>query len=336
MAREPQWITPDKDGWRCSLCPQACLWTDESPRGLCRVRGLMDGGPGLPGYGRCVSLSIDPIEKKPLYHFLPGSSILSTGPAGCNLSCTFCQNWTISQTDDAPTRYVAPKELAEMSLSRGSVGVAFTYTEPTIWFEYIEDVAPLVRSRGGAVVMVSNGFVSPEPLKRYLEITDAWNVDLKAWTDGFYQRLCGGHIAPVLRTIQAVAESPAHLEVTLLIIPGENDSPEEWRGMAEWLAENAGSDVPVHLSRYFPRYHHDGDVTPEGMLTDARDVFAEKLSHVYLGNVAEAPSDTLCPECGAVLIRRGGYRGRAAGVDEAGRCTSCGREVSVVCGVEES
>lgn len=329
MAREPEWVREEADGWRCTLCPQACLWNRKEPEGLCRVRGLVDGRPGLPGYGRCVSLAIDPMEKKPLYHFLPGSQILSTGPAGCNLSCTFCQNWTISQDDGAPTRYVSPADLAEMALSRGSRGVAFTYTEPTIWFEYIRDTAPLVRDGDGVVVMVSNGYVNPEPLAAYLEFTDAWNVDLKAWTDGFYSRLCGGHLKPVLRTIEAIAESPVHLEVTLLIIPGENDGPDEWEGMATWLAENAGPEVPVHLSRYFPRYRHDGEVTPESMLAEAREVFSRSLHHVYLGNVGGGVRDTVCPECGSVLVRRGGYRGSCVGVRD-GRCASCGSEVSVV------
>ena len=329
MARKPQWVEKEEGGWRCTLCPQACLWMDENPLGLCRVRGLEAGRPALPGYGQCVSLAIDPIEKKPLYHFLPGSSILSTGPAGCNLRCAFCQNWTISQDDGASTRYVAPQDLADMALNRGSDGVAFTYTEPTIWFEYIEDTAPLVRKAGGVVVMVSNGYVSPEPLKRYLELTDAWNVDLKSWTDGFYSRLCGGHLKPVLRTIRTIAQSPVHLEVTLLIIPGENDSPQEWDGMASWLADNAGPEVPVHLSRYFPNYRHDGEVTPESMLAEAMEVFARRLHHVYLGNVAGGVRDTVCPQCGRVLVRRRGYQGRTLGVKD-GRCTSCGAEVSVV------
>ncbi len=320
-------------GWQCLLCPRACLWNDGSPLGTCRIRGLVDGEPALPGYGQCVSLAIDPIEKKPLYHFLPGSRILSTGPAGCNLSCEFCQNWTISQNDGAPTRYVPPEELAEMALSRGSRGVAFTYTEPTIWYEYIEDTAPLVHDGGGAVVMVSNGYVSPEPLEQYLKLTDAWNVDLKSWTDGFYSRLCGGHLQPVLRTIRTVAASTAHLEVTLLIIPGENDGPEEWEGMAAWLAENAGPEVPVHLSRYFPHYRHDGEVTPKQMLAEAREVFSRRMHHVYLGNVAGGERDTVCPECGGVLVSRRGYQGSNVGVEE-GRCSSCGAEVSVVDRIE--
>ena len=329
MATRAEWVTAEEGGWRCSLCPQACFWTERNPMGLCRIRGLIDGEPSAPGYGQCVSLSVDPIEKKPLYHFLPGSSILSTGPAGCNLSCSFCQNWTISQTDGAPTRLVEPRELAGLAMSRGSIGVAFTYTEPTIWYEYIRDVAPLVRRMSGAVVMVSNGFVSPAPLKSYLQFTDAWNVDLKSWTDSFYRRLCGGSLAPVLRTIKTIAESPVHLEVTLLIIPGENDSPEEWRQMGEWLAENAGSQVPVHLSRYFPRYQHRGQPTPQTALRQAKEVFSEYMEHVYLGNVAGETPDTLCPRCGAVLVRRGGYTGRTVGVTR-GACGSCGAPVSVV------
>lgn len=330
MEREVEWVEREEAGWRCKLCPQHCLWNDKSPLGLCRVRGLVEGEPGLPGYGQCVSLSIDPIEKKPLYHFLPGSQILSTGPAGCNLRCDFCQNWTISQTDDTPTRFVSPDDLADLAFREGSRGVAFTYTEPTIWFEYIADVAPLVRERGGSVVMVSNGYVNPDPLERYLEITDAWNVDLKAWTERFYKERCKGHRDPVFDNIARISESDCHLELTFLVIPGENDDPEEWKSTASWLAENVGPKTVLHISRYFPSYRLKRSSTPVEKLRQAKEAFSEVLEYVYLGNVHFEQADTLCSSCGQVLVNRSGYRVRVSGVSDDGRCTSCGEPAPLV------
>ena len=323
-------------GWRCGLCPHFCLWSDPpdgSRLGLCRIRGLDGSGvPSALGYGECVSLAIDPIEKKPLYHFHPGSDVLSTGPAGCNLSCSFCQNWGISQSDSAGVRFVEPPVLAEFALSEGSSGVAFTYTEPTIWFEYIADVSPLVRDRGGYVVMVSNGFVNPGPLNELLELTDAWNIDLKAWSDDFYSRLCGGDRRAVMRSLEQVAASRCHLEVTFLVIPGENDDPREWEQMGRWLAEHAGSGTPLHISRYFPRYRLRRPPTPQDVLRKAEEVFGRHLDHVYLGNVPGG-SRTLCPECGSVLVNRGGYHGaNTSGLTDAGMCSSCGAATGIVVG----
>jgi len=328
ISREPSWIEATAGGAICRLCPHACAWTPVRPLGLCRVRGLQGGRPGLPGWGRCVSTALDPIEKKPLFHFLPGASILSTGPAGCNLSCSFCQNWSISQ-QESPTRLVMPRDLAAMALSDGSSGLAFTYTEPTIWFEYIAETAPLVRSMGGVVVMVSNGYVNPAPMKAYLEITDAWNIDLKGWSRDFYREVCGGERDVVLSSIVAVAASQAHLEITYLMIPGRNDDPADWVSMASWVADNAGSEVPFHISRYFPRYRMEAPPTPPETILRAVEVFSSKLRFVYPGNLpGDAP--TICPGCGAEAVRRSGWRVDASGLGRGGVCRSCGAGLGIV------
>lgn len=328
--REAEWFSRTEDGWRCVLCPRGCEFGENSTgRGMCKIRGVKEGIPYLPGYGECVSLSMDPIEKKPLYHFLPGSRILSTGPAGCNLTCDFCQNWNISQRDDVPTRFVPPDKLADLALSGGSTGIAFTYTEPTIWYEYITDTAPLVRDRGGAVVMVSNGEVNPRPLEKYLELTDAWNVDLKSWSSDFYSGHCTGSRETVLRTLSTLAASDCHLEVTFLVIPGENDDPVEWREMADWIAEECGKDTVFHISRYFPGYRLKREPTPIQTLTKAREVFSEKLDYVYLGNVSTDFSDTKCPSCGALCVDRKGLTVSPRGLRD-GKCASCGHDLNIV------
>jgi pyruvate formate lyase activating enzyme len=318
------------NGWRCLLCPIGCSFkSGSSALGRCGIRGLKNGAPFLPGYGECVSLSVDPIEKKPLYHFLPGTSILSTGPAGCNLTCDFCQNWSISQGRNVPTRFVSPSDLAELAMTGSSSGIAFTYTEPTIWYEYIADTAPLVRELGGSVVMVSNGEINPDPLQEYIKITDAWNVDLKSWSDEFYQKHCGGHRDTVLKTIKSLALSDCHLEITFLVIPEENDDPEEWEEMAGWIAGECGPETVLHISRYFPRYKLRQRPTDPETLLEARDVFSTKLDHVYIGNVSLGSSDTLCPSCGKLCIERSGWKIGTEGMLD-GNCASCGCKLNVV------
>ncbi|NOQ21913.1 MAG: AmmeMemoRadiSam system radical SAM enzyme [Candidatus Aegiribacteria sp.] len=330
MMRDPEWFMEDEKGWKCLLCPRGCSFkSNSSTLGHCRVRGLKDGKPYLPGYGECVSLIVDPIEKKPLYHFLPGSSILSTGPAGCNLTCDFCQNWSISQIRSVPTRYISPDDLAVMSMTGKSRGIAFTYTEPTIWFEYIADSAPLVRSRGGVVVMVSNGEINLDPLLQLIEITDAWNIDLKSWSDDFYKRLCGGRRDTVLQTIKTLAASSCHLEITFLIIPEENDDPVEWKEMAQWISGECGADTVLHISRYFPRYKLRQESTGIETLLKAREIFSEKLHHVYIGNVSLEKSNTFCSSCGALCIERSAWFVSTEGMLN-GKCVSCGHVLSIV------
>ncbi len=333
--REARWFARTRNGLRCELCPRGCTFAEGSTAlGLCRVRGVRDGKPYLPGYGECVSLSIDPIEKKPLYHFMPGMRILSTGPAGCNLTCDFCQNWTISQSPEVPTRYVAPDDLAELAMSRGSSGVAFTYTEPTIWYEYIMDTAPLVLEKGGAVVMVSNGEIRPEPLAELIRVTNAWNVDLKSWSEDFYMKHCTGSRKAVLETLETLAASECHLEVTFLVIPGENDDPQQWLEMARWLKDHCGRETVFHISRYFPRYMLNKEPTPLETLERAAEVFSQHLDHVYLGNVATDLSDTVCSSCGETCVSRNGFRVDTEGMREDGSCGNCGASLNIVTRVD--
>lgn len=264
---------------QCGICPRACVFSEENPVGFCGVRGL-----GNPGYGICTGLAIDPIEKKPLSRFKSGSTVLSTGPNGCNLTCAFCQNWRISQLKSPSAVYIPPNELVDLALSR-SDGIAYTYTEPTIWYEYILDTAPEVRKRGGIAVMVSNGYVNESPLRDLIRVTDAWNIDLKAFTGKFYKDLCGGDLETVKRSISILARSGCHLELTWLLIPGHNDDPEQVLRAAAWIAETAGPDTPLHLSRYFPTYRMNVPATPLQLLHDTAGIFREHLSDVILGNV---------------------------------------------------
>lgn len=276
--RSPEFTLKEEAGIRCLICPHRCLWTGSNPHGLCRVRG-----ESLSGYGRCIGMAVDPIEKKPLAMFRPGARLLSTGPPGCNLACSHCQNWQSSQ-GSPPTLFRTPAELAESAV-KCSDGIAFTYTEPVTWYEYVMDTAPMVRALGGIAVMVSNGYVNPEPLKRLISVTDAWNVDLKAWSDDFYRTNCGGTLQPVLETLVAIARSGVHLEVTYLVIPGENDSETDWDRAAAWLSENCGEETPLHVSRYFPRYRQTRPATSVECVFRAAEVFSGHLRNVFPGNV---------------------------------------------------
>ncbi len=276
--RSPEYVLNLDSGPRCLVCPHECIWNGGNPAGLCRVRGA-----DLSGYGQCIGMAVDPVEKKPLAMYRPGSVVLSTGPPGCNLSCLHCQNWQSSQ-GTPPTRYVPPAELAALA-TESSHGLAFTYTEPVVWYEYVMDTAPLVRARGGFNVMVSNGFVNPDPLRDMLAVTDAWNVDLKAWRGDFYRRNCNGAIEPVLNTLKTVAASGVHLEITFLLIPFENDREADWVQAAEWIAGNCGSETPLHVSRYFPRYRMAHPATPVEDVLKAAAVFRKHLDNVFTGNV---------------------------------------------------
>ena len=267
------------NGEKCGICPHACIFTEENPTGRCRVRGL-----GNPGYGLCTGLSVDPVEKKPLSRFKPGTKVLSTGPNGCNLSCLHCQNWHISQQHWENSRYFTPEELASLAISR-SDGIAFTYTEPVIWYEYIMDTVPLVREQGGFTVMVSNGYVNRSPLMDLTGVIDAWNIDLKAFTEEFYREICKGDLQTVKNSIATVAGSGCHLELTWLLIPGLNDSEEEISTAARWIAETAGADTPLHVSRYFPGYRMDIAATPIPLLNRTVELFREHLEDVIPGNI---------------------------------------------------
>ena len=305
---------------RCLLCPHLCL-LQNGQKGICGVRSADKGVLFTSNYGECSSLALDPVEKKPLYHFYPGRSILSAGSTGCNFSCPYCQNYAISQ--ERPfTEYKEPTELAELSLREGSIGLAFTYNEPIMWYEYISDTAPLVKERGGVNVLVTNGYINPEPLAKLADLIDAMNIDVKAFSSHFYRKLCGGRIDPVRRTVE-YAFTRCHIELTYLVIPGWNDSPDEIESFAKWVA-GIGPDIPVHFSRYFPRYRFTTHETPEKTMQDAAAAASAHIKFVYIGNLKEGGfTDTLCPSCGNLLVKRLGYITETPGLSGI-KCSSCG------------
>jgi pyruvate formate lyase activating enzyme len=315
---------------QCLLCPHQCLIAP-GQAGLCRVRKNDRGTLMALSYGQAVSLAMDPIEKKPLYHFYPGSQILSTGPNGCNLACSFCQNWEISQ-QNVPTEDVTPQQLVELAVKEGSLGIAFTYTEPLVWFEYLMDVCPLARQAGLKTVLVTNGTISPEPLKELLPLIDAMNIDLKSMNQDFYRQVCRGDLKTVLQTIELSRRS-CHIELTNLVIPGLNDSPQNMEALIDWVCK-LDPLIPLHLSRYFPRYKMEAAPTPENTLKKYYEMAKNRLKYVYVGNLQmEGTEDTYCPGCGQRLIKRSGYHVDLDGLKD-GACAKCRRPADII-GLED-
>ena len=315
----------------CKVCPRLCN-IPPGKQGFCRVRENRDGTLYATNYGECSAQALDPIEKKPLYHFHPGSLILSLGTVGCNLRCGFCQNWNIAH-ESPPTTYLAPEravELARQQKEKGydCVGLAYTYSEPFMWYEYVYDTAKLARQAGLKNVLVTNGYISEEPLMALLPYIDAMNIDVKAFTDEFYKTNCAGRLDPVLRTVE-IANKHCHIEVTTLLVTGLNDSPEEVDRLTDWLAA-LDPEIPLHFSRYFPNYKMNLPPTPLQSLSRAREAALKKLRYVYIGNAPElGASSTSCPGCDRTLIERQGYVVRAEEIP-GGSCPACGEKIAVV------
>ena len=322
MTDAKYWNKLDDGRIACELCPQACI-IQAGGHGVCLGRVNRDGVLKAANFGQCVSVAMDPIEKKPLYHVCPGRSVLSIACNGCNLRCDFCQNWSISQRK-AQTTPLPPAELAKMATESGSFGVAYTYTEPLVWFEYLLQAGALVRESGLKNILVTNGVLNEAPLRELLPLVDAMNIDLKSMAPSFYRDHC--HIdgaEAVQRTISLAAEA-CFVEVTNLIIPGLNDSDEDLRGLVEFVAD-VDPSIPLHFSRYFPTYKMDAPPTPVETLTRAREIALEKLQYVYLGNVSlEDDANTYCPDDKHLLVRRTGYSSEVVGVED-GHCAGCGR-----------
>jgi pyruvate formate lyase activating enzyme len=295
--------------------------------GHCRVRFNRGGTLEIPYYGRISSLAVDPIEKKPLYHFHPGERILSAGFVGCSFHCKFCQNWHISQGVDADTRYVGPRELVETARKERSFAVAYTYSEPLIHAEYVMDAARAAREAGLKNVLVSNGYMNEGPAAELLPLIDAANIDLKGWDDSFYRSETGGRLEEVKRFISQAA-GKIHLEVTTLVIPGKNDSAEQIDGIARFVA-SLDPGIPLHISAYHPQYQYDAPPTPPATVRELAAVARRSLRFVYTGNIGPAESDTACPSCGAVLVRRVGYAVKVTGIG-GGACAKCGAKSPVV------
>ena len=318
---------------QCDLCPRACQ-VSEGQRGFCFVRENRGGRIVLTSYGRASGFCVDPIEKKPLNHFYPGSSVLSFGTAGCNLACRFCQNWDISKAKqlDRLNDWAPPEAVAEAARGDGCMSVAFTYNEPIIFAEYAIDTARACHERGIKTVAVTAGYIAPEARRDFFSVMDAANVDLKAFTERFYQKLCFAELAPVLDTLRWIhEETDVWLEVTTLLIPGENDSEEELGLLSSWCVEHLGPDTPLHFSAFHPDFKmRDLGRTPTATLERARAVALRAgVHHVYTGNVHDPRGQsTYCAKCGACLIERDGYRIGRVKLDADGHCLSCGQALA--------
>jgi len=312
---------------RCLLCPQSCRIA-EGETGFCRGRRNREGTLYAETYGKCTLIAMDPIEKKPLYHFHPGAHILSLGTMGCNFACDFCQNWQISQASPL-LQDITSADAVESARRDGSIGIAYTYNEPMIWYEFVLDTAKLVRENGMKNVLVTNGFINPEPLEELLPHIDAMNIDIKSINPEFYKERCKGKLGPVQATAKRAVES-CHIEITNLIIPGHNDSKLELGMLADWILNNLGEDTPVHLSAYFPRHKLQAQPTNGETLTQAYEIFAGRLSYVYVGNMLlSVGAETNCRQCGATLIARRGYQIDIRNLDD-GKCGVCAAENNIV------
>lgn len=314
------------DRIQCLLCPHLCKIA-EGKTGICGIRKNIGSGIELMTYGVVSGYSLDPVEKKPLYHFYPGHNILSIGSFGCNMRCDFCQNYHISQSVPRNLkRQMMPDELVQAAkVAESNIGMAFTYNEPVIWLEFMRDVAEKVRQAGLKTVMVSNGYVMPEPLTEMTGFIDAFNIDLKSFNNSSYLKLTGARLDPVLESLKIIAESGRHLEITSLIIPGFNDTVDEMAQQAGWIAGELGATVPLHLSRYFPMFRRNDPATSRETLRQLYHTASERLRFVYLGNMeSEQLENTRCPGCGNTVTYRSGYSTRIADLDSEGRCLNCG------------
>ena len=322
------WHVLDDGRIQCDVCPRACKLRDQQ-RGVCFVRGRVDDQIVSTSYGRSSGYCVDPIEKKPLNHFLPGTSVLSFGTAGCNLACRFCQNWDISKSKEVDSLSDAawPEDLARAAVDLGAASVAFTYNDPTVFLEYAIDAAEACHELGVRTVAVSAGYICDEPRRQLFEVVDAANIDLKAFDQDFYRHVAAADLDPVLDTLRYLRhETDVWLELTTLLIPGHNDSDDELDRMTTWIAEELGTDVPLHLSAFHPSFRMmDVPATPPATLTRARRIaMGNGLVHVYTGNVHDRDGDTTtCTGCGAAVIERDWYELQGWGLTGDGRCRSC-------------
>lgn len=312
---------------RCDLCPWNCI-LKSGQTGVCKVRSNENGKLFTHVYNKVAALGIDPIEKKPLYHFHPGKNILSIGEVGCNLHCTFCQNHRISQcfaSEFTGFNEISPEEIVNEAIKTyHNIGIAYTYNEPFTFYEFLLDTARLAHKNGLMNVVVSNGYINPEPMQKLLPFIDAFNIDLKAFSEEFYKKQTKGKLEPVLETLKIIAKSKTHLEITNLVIPGLNDDVDEFKMMVRWISTELGREIPLHLSRYFPQYEMKLAPTSVETLEQLYAIAKSHLSHVYTGNVSDGKrSATYCIHCGNVLISRNRYHTTANGIDKRGHCKTC-------------
>jgi len=318
---------------QCNLCPHHCIIASEKS-GICRVRTNVKGSLQADMYGLLSAMQFDPVEKKPLYHFFPGNEILSVGSLGCNLRCACCQNYEISQTGKAGfprLQQLAIEDVLQLALRNdNNLGVAYTYNEPFMWYEFMADIAGEIRAAGKKNVVVSNGYVNEKPLREILDVTDAFNIDIKSFDEKVYRKFAHADLKPVLSNLTVISQSGKHLEITLLIVPGVNDSITEFSSMVDWIGLNLGTNIPLHLSRYFPRYRMNEPATTFDKLREFASFASEKLNYVYIGNVPEGGyQDTICPSCGTTVIKRLGYSVHFKSLDGEGCCAVCRQKIIV-------
>jgi pyruvate formate lyase activating enzyme len=315
---------------RCRLCPRGCV-VAEGKRGFCRDRENRNGDYFTLAYSNPCTIHIDPIEKKPLFHFYPGTTALSAAMAGCNFTCKNCQNWDISQSrpDDTFNYKMTPEEMAALAVENHNPTIAYTYTEPSVFFEYVLETSQAARKQGIRNIIKSNGYLNPEPMKELIPYLDAANIDLKGFSEDFYKDIPGGTLAPVLETIKLLKKEGVWLEVTNLVIPDKNDSEAMINNLSAWMKSELGPDVPLHFSRFYPQYKLANlPPTPTDTLVKAADIAVQAgLNFVYIGNVPELGGEnTSCPRCKRLLIERQGYDVLQNNLKE-GKCKFCQKEI---------
>lgn len=314
---------------KCNLCPIFCVIKNGN-YGNCNARQNIDGELISMVYGNISGIAIDPIEKKPLYHFMPGSSVFSIGTNGCNLHCKFCQNWETSQNkpDKKYSKELTPQDVVNKAEQAKCKIIAYTYNEPTIFFEFMLETARLAKKKGLKNIMVSNGFINPEPLRELIPFLDAANIDLKSIDNDFYKKYCGANVLPILATLKTLHKAKVHIEITNLIIPGLNDNKDDIGNMCKWICSNVGSDVPLHFSASYPCYKMlDTFPTPLSTLTNAKRIAEKnKINYVYIGNVAGVDSNTYCHKCKERVIDRENYSASKIDIKE-GKCKFCGNAI---------
>ncbi|MEM4259949.1 MAG: AmmeMemoRadiSam system radical SAM enzyme [Candidatus Woesearchaeota archaeon] len=327
---------------KCTLCPWNCIIKNEK-YGVCKVKKNVDGKLVSIVYGKPIGMHADPIEKKPLFHFLPGKAVYSFGTFGCNFFCIGCQNYEMSkewEEEQIAKAEISPECVVELAKKEGCEMIAFTYNEPIIFYEYMLDVAKTAKKRRIKCIMVSNGYINTEPLQELIKYIDAANIDLKGFSEEFYKKWTKGKLAPVLETIKTLRKADIWIEITTLIIPKENDNPVEIEKMCKWIKENIGNNVPLHFSRFFPMYKAEDKIaTPIVSLLKLKKIANKYLNYVYIGNVYNAVNvygennnnfeNTICPECKNILVNREGYRIIKNKIKN-GKCSKCNTEIKGV------
>lgn len=313
---------------QCNLCPHNCIIYD-GQFGICKVRKNISGRIETLNYGKISSFAYDPIEKKPLYHFYPGSKIFSIGSFGCNFKCDFCQNWSIAQRS-AETVEIKDEDLMLLAKSKGSIGIAYTYNEPVVFYEYVYHICRIAKANGLKNVLVTNGYINPEALEDLLPYIDAMNIDLKSIKGDYYKNICKGKMEPVMNTIE-MASKHTHVEITNLVVEGLNSSLAEIDKLSSWIA-SIDESIPLHLTKYYPAYKMKLPETSYGTLVKAKKVAEKYLNYVYIGNVIGVDNNTYCPNCSNKLVDRY-ITGKVTGIIN-NKCSKCGYEVNILVSVK--